>query len=101
MMQHAAGVSPRNCLAAPAPAISSRTAGRNMRPGDDLQLRAHLEELQPTPRRVTLASVPVSIFGTFATVTSSFDSSALPSASLASPGALLIVRRHPRASDCC
>ena len=50
----------------------------------------------PTPRKVTLASVPVSILGTFTTVTSSFDSSALPLASLASPGALLMVSTSER-----
>ena len=67
-----------------------------MRPSTILSSGRTPRSFRPTPRSVTLASVPVSALGTFTTVTSSFDSSALPSASLASPGALLMVSMSAR-----
>src|ERR1700676_4876371 len=90
------GVRPRNCLAAPTPATSSRTAGRNMRPSTMVSSGRTWPSVRPTPRRVMLASVPVSIFGTFTTVTSSFDSAALPAESLAMSGALPMVSTSVR-----
>ena len=67
-----------------------------MRPSTSLISGRTFKSCRPTPRKVTFESEPVSIFGTFTTVSISSESSALPAASLARPGALPMVSMSSR-----